>query len=162
VDARSGIARGPTQSTWRRLIQTLLAYEGQATDLDAVRFYQRDRWGMATDETASIELMALHAPSLSHPSDRTTHRKERVATIRERLRENGPTFIVLYGDYRDDYERMVGGQFDRASYPALFYGAVRRIAAIHLFWANRTSGAGSRCCGGSNPESQELTGFLYA
>jgi hypothetical protein len=80
-----GGRRPPTQSTWRRLMQALLAYKGEPTDMDAVSVYQRDRWGMREGETALIELMTLHAQSLSHASDRTTHREERVKTIGERL-----------------------------------------------------------------------------
>jgi|ERR1700736_808320 len=128
--------RPPTQSTWRRLIQALLAFKGEPTDLDAVRVYQRDRWGMSNDETASIELVALHAPSLSHASDRTAHREERVSTIQKRLFDNKPTFAIFYGGYRDEYERIVGDRFDADGF-AMCGPTVCALTPHPTAWLNR-------------------------
>ncbi len=101
-----------TQSTWRSLIQALLAFKGEPSDLESVRVYQRDRWGMLADETAVIELNALHAPSSAARVDRETHRPQRIRTIRERMAQFRPTFAVFYGNgYRPSYEQIVGGPF---------------------------------------------------
>jgi hypothetical protein len=102
----------PTQPTWRRLIQLLLAYQGKPADLEAVRSYQPKAWGAIDGETAVVELGALHAPSLRTKVDRKTYRDARIDVLGERLRNCGPTFAVFYGyDYQPDYERIVGGRF---------------------------------------------------
>jgi hypothetical protein len=104
--------RPPTQPTWRPLIQALLAFKGQPSALESVRSYQRDHWGMLADETAVIELNALHAPNNAAKVDRETHRPQRIRTIRERMVEYRPTFAIFYGkDYRPFYEQIVGSPF---------------------------------------------------
>src|ERR1700683_2398212 len=42
--------RPPTQTTWRRLIQLLLAFKDRESGLEAARFYQRDHLGTSDDE----------------------------------------------------------------------------------------------------------------
>jgi hypothetical protein len=102
-----------TQPTWRRLIQTMLAFEGLPARLDDVLRYQHDGWGCMSDDTAVIELGALHAPSLGAEVDRTTFRGERVAILRERLLEHPPIFALCYGyGFRKQFERVVGAVFD--------------------------------------------------
>ncbi len=101
--------RPPTQPTWRRLIQLLLAFQGKPTDLTAISLYQRDKWGTADGETAVAELSALHARNLAEESDRHRFRAERIATLTSRLRTFRPTFAVFYGlKYRAEYERIAG------------------------------------------------------
>lgn len=107
-----GSERPPTQSTWRRLIQLLLAFKGEATDMDTVARYQRDRLGCVRDETALIELSAHHAVNLSIWTDRTAYRDERIELIRSRLDEHHPRFVMFYGrTYRAEYERITGLPF---------------------------------------------------
>jgi hypothetical protein len=102
-----------TQSTWRPLIQALLAFKDEPSDLESVRCYQRDHWGMLADETAVIELNALHAPNNAAKVDRETFRPQRIRAIRERMAQYEPTFAVFYGkDYRTFYEEIVGTTFD--------------------------------------------------
>jgi len=94
------------------LIQLLLAFKGEATDMDAVARYQRDRLGCVSDETALIELSAHHAVTLGVWADRTAYRDERIELIRSRLDEHHPRFVVFYGrTYRSDYERVTGAPF---------------------------------------------------
>lgn len=64
-------------------MQVLLAYEGDRTDLEAVARYQRDRLGVASDETAIIELSAHHVVSTDVDVARSAHRNARVALIRQ-------------------------------------------------------------------------------
>jgi hypothetical protein len=107
-----GLDRPPTQPTWRRLIQLLLSYMGESTDLDAVARYQRDRLGASGDETAIIELSARHAVNMDVDVARRQHRDERIALIGSRLREHAPSFVVFYGrSYQVEYERVIGGPF---------------------------------------------------
>jgi hypothetical protein len=107
-----GLDRPPTQPTWRRLIQLLLSYKGEPTNLDAVARYQRDLLGAARAETAIIELSAYHAVSMDVQVDRTAHRSDRIALIQRRLDEHVPRFVVFYGrSYQAEYERVVGAPF---------------------------------------------------
>lgn len=101
--------RPPTQPTWRRLIQLLLAYKGEETDMDAVSRYQRQPWGSLRGETAVIEVAAIHSPKMSGV---VPFREERVAVIRERMVANRPRFALFYGtSYREIYEE-IAGRFD--------------------------------------------------
>lgn len=87
------------QSTWRPLIAMLLAYEGSTTyDVSAVREYQDDRWGRTDGDTAVLELSAVAAPSTSYADDlRQRHLPARTETLRKRIREHAPKFVVFYG-----------------------------------------------------------------
>jgi hypothetical protein len=105
--------RPPTQPTWRRLIQLLLAYKGLPTDLDSVRLYQRDQWGSKDGETALLEVSALHSPSLAISVDRESNRAHRIAILHARISEYAPAFVVCYGlGYREIYSQVVGAPFD--------------------------------------------------
>jgi len=107
-----GAERPPTQPTWRRLVQLLLAYKGEDTSLDAVARFQRDRLGAVGDETAVIELSAHHAVNMGIEVARTQHRDDRTALIRRRLDENEPTLAVFYRRmYQSEYQRVAGAPF---------------------------------------------------
>ena len=104
--------RPATQPTWRRVIQLLLSYKGEDTNLDAVARYQRDRLGAIGDETAVLELSAHHAVNIDVDVARTQYREERMALISRRMREYKPAFVVFYGrTYKAEYERVVGQPF---------------------------------------------------
>lgn len=107
----------PTQPTWRSLIQLLLAYLGRPADLEEVREYQREMWGMSHGETAVIELSALRATTLDVEVDRERHRAYRIDHIRARMLQYRPKFVLFYGlMYRKFYERIAGGVFNRAGF----------------------------------------------
>ncbi len=95
-----------------------LGYEGAPTGLEDIRRYQRDRLGRSDADTALIELSAVNAPSLSvEDPERESHRAERIATIRRRIEENTPKFVVFYGiGYCEEYEKVGGGPFDTDGY----------------------------------------------
>ena len=104
-----GSDRPPTQSTWRRLIQALLAFKGEPTDMDTVSRYQRNRFGSEDGETAVIELSALHAPNLQADVERTVHREARIGDLRQRIETHQPRFAIFYGTtYRSEYARVAG------------------------------------------------------
>jgi hypothetical protein len=65
----------------------MLAFEGNEATLKDVLRYQHDGWGCENDDTALIELNALHAPSLASEVDRAKYRDERIALVHERLVE---------------------------------------------------------------------------
>lgn len=101
------------QPTWRRLIQTMLGFEGHNATLEDVLRCQHEGWGCEDDDTALIEVNALHAPGLASDLDRTKYRNERIALVPERLTEYGPVFALFYGlTYREIYERIAGTPFD--------------------------------------------------
>jgi hypothetical protein len=99
------VERPPLQATWKQLIRMTLGYEGEPAGLDDIRRYQRDRLGRKDADTALIDLSAVNAPSLSiDVPERESHRVERIATIRRRMEENRPKFVVFYGtSYRKEY-----------------------------------------------------------
>lgn len=107
----------PMQPTWGHLIELVLGYEGEPADLDAVKTYQRSRWGSSDGDTASLVLSALHAPDLKADVPRRLHREQRVNTLRERLKQHAPTFVVFYGtSYSRDYERIADTNLIRNGY----------------------------------------------
>jgi hypothetical protein len=117
-DMRWLVEHPPLQATWKQLIRMALGYEEAPSDTEDVRRYQRDRLGRSDADTLLIELSAVNAPSLSaHVAERESHRAERIATIRRRMEENRPKFVVFYGvGYRGEYEKVVGGPFDGDGY----------------------------------------------
>lgn len=107
-------ARPPTQPTWRRLIQLLLSFKNQASDLESARLYQRDEWGSKNGETALIEAAAANSPKLSGV---VPHREARIATIRKHLEHAEPKFVVMYGlGYREIYAQIAGENFNANGY----------------------------------------------
>jgi hypothetical protein len=105
--------RPPTQATWRQLIRLLLSYKGEPTDIEAIRAYQRDKWGNSTGETCVIELSGLASPNLRTPQARTTFLSRRIERIREEALTHNPEFIVMYGvGQRKEWEQIAGTTFD--------------------------------------------------
>lgn len=102
--------QAPTQPTWRRLIQLLLAYKGRAaSSMSAVSEYQQIAWGSTRGETAVLELSALHAPNIEAQVERDQFREQRILTLAKEFQEHRPTFAVFYGrTYRAYYERIIG------------------------------------------------------
>jgi len=87
----------PTQSTWRQLIRLLLAYKGLSTDNDTIRRYQGAKWGTAGGESAVLELSSLAARNLGTPRDRHAFQRQRIETLRFKILEYKPAFVVMYG-----------------------------------------------------------------
>jgi hypothetical protein len=103
---------GKLQSTWRSLILLLMTFLNRPTDKESLRSYQRSEWGRTNGETCVIELSGLAANNLTVPRDRETFRQERIRVIRERMRENHPQLVVMYGTaQRQNWEKIAGGSF---------------------------------------------------
>lgn len=85
------------QPTWRPLILLLMTILNMPTDNEALRVYQRERWGKSDDETCVIDLSGSAASSYRVKVDRKTFRMERVESIREKIRAHEPKFVVMYG-----------------------------------------------------------------
>ena len=76
----------------------LMTFLERDTNNDALRTYQRDRWGrLSGGETCVIELSGLAANSLKAPIDHKLFRQKRVDLIRQRIRTYKPSLIVMYG-----------------------------------------------------------------
>lgn len=100
------------QSTWRSLLLLLMTYLGKSMDKDAVRDYQRDKWGRLDGETCVIELSGLAAHNFTVPRDRDSLRRERVAVLRERILQNSPELVVMYGTSEvEQWTTIAGGSF---------------------------------------------------
>ncbi len=108
-DLRWHTGMPPLQWTWRPLMLFLLAYLGRSTGNEALRAYQRDRWGRIKGETCVIELSAHAARSLATPSNRLAFRQERIETIRERIARHGPKLVLMYGKHSDEWARVADG-----------------------------------------------------
>jgi hypothetical protein len=102
--------RPKLQSTWRPLLLLLMTYLGKSTDRDALRNYQRDNWGRLDGETCVIELSGLAARNFTVPRDRESFRQERVAIIRERILQNSPELVVMYGMSEIEHWTKIAGK----------------------------------------------------
>jgi len=85
------------QPTWRRLILLLMGFLGKQTDNETLREYQSREWGRLNGETCVIELSGLAAHSFQVVRDRKSFRQTRIDLIRNRIREHGPRFVIMYG-----------------------------------------------------------------
>ena len=102
------------QRTWRSLILLLMTFLGKPSDNESLRAYQRDRWGMArVGETCVIELCAFAAKSYKVPIDRESFRRHRIETIRQRMLEHKPDFVIMYGaSDRKHWTEIAGGDLE--------------------------------------------------
>ena len=100
------------QPTWRPLILLLMTFLKKPADTESLRRYQRFEWGRANGETCLIELSGLAARSFAVSRDRETFRQERIEIIRERMRQNRPELVIMYGKtQRESWEKIAGGAF---------------------------------------------------
>jgi|SRR5271165_302020 len=115
--------RPSLQPTWRPLLLLLMKFLGKPTDKDSLRYYQRDRWGRLREgETCVIELSGLPANNVKVSGERTRKlfgkeeinviRNERIAFIRDQMRSERPTLVVMYGwGERKHWEEIAGRPF---------------------------------------------------
>lgn len=102
------------QPTWRPLMILLMAFLGKSIDNETLRTYQRDRWGSRSGETCVIELSGLAAASLKVDRDRESFREERIRVIKERMGENQPRLVVMYGMAQlDAWKEISGCRFEK-------------------------------------------------
>lgn len=120
------------QSTWARLIRTILGYEGKSSDntkIKEVKEYQLNHFLRDTSNSCSIELLPLPSPSMNkwiykNHSDlpylesryiyREKFASDRANTIKQRILEHQPKFVMFYGihpEYVAWWEYIAGRTF---------------------------------------------------
>ena len=113
------------QPTWNRLIRIVLAAQGQQTDRNRIREYQKTSLGRLDGDTCLLELLPLPSPSTQHwlysalsdlpyLVDRRTYRGQvaewRAAALRDRVARYQPRAVVFYGEsYHREYWTAIAG-----------------------------------------------------
>ncbi len=119
--------RPKIQSTWGKLIRTLLAIKGYSPTADQVRQYQRDGFGRITGKTCLLELLPLPSPSTNHwiygqhsqlpyLVDRDTYRKTllngRIKQLQQRITQYHPKVVLFYSfGYREYWQVIASVDF---------------------------------------------------
>ncbi len=108
--------RPQPQPTWRRLMLLLMTFLERSSDNDSMRYYQRDRWGrLSGGETCVIELSGLAANNLTVSRERDLFRKERIATILQRMRTYKPSFVIMYGKSEEKHWQEIANGGPRST-----------------------------------------------
>lgn len=112
------------QPTWKHLIRTVLTAEGQPSDAEAMRQYQKHVIGTVQGNTCLLELMPLPAPSvaswlygdistLPYLKNRKTYREFvaplRIAHLQNRILHYQPKAVMFYGSGYDSYWKSIAG-----------------------------------------------------
>jgi hypothetical protein len=113
------------QSTWRRLIQTVLSAEGRdSISVSTIRQYQAQELASRTGQTCLLELFPLPAPKVgtwpySHLAPEIPYlatraqykrhvKASRIDVLAQIIRNKHPAHVVLYGkSYEDDWSSLV-------------------------------------------------------
>ncbi len=120
------------QATWRPLMVLMMTFLSRPTDKDSLRYYQRDRWGALDGETCVIELSGLAAPSLKEAADTRAFLSGRIEFIRQRIRDNPPKLVVMYGKgQRASWERIAGSEFPPEPAPFVFIKKTALVFTPH-------------------------------
>ena len=88
------------QATWRPLMLFLMTVLGRESDTEALRTYQRTRWGQTKKaETCVVELSGIPAKSFAADADREEYLKQRVWAIRRKIMLSGhpPRVVLMHG-----------------------------------------------------------------
>lgn len=103
------------QRTWGRLMRLLASFYGADSDDTGLLAYQKNHWGMHGGDTCIIELLGLSAAGLHVEMDRKKqYQMERINTIREKLAENTPKTVVMYGfTGENSFQKLAGGTLIR-------------------------------------------------
>ena len=95
------------QNTWGSTIRLLLSFKNPTSipGEEAIRDYQKTRWGAQDGETVVAEIRGGRAKSDDHSNPwRDKYLMERIRIYRDRLMEHSPVFVLFYGSVK------VGGQ----------------------------------------------------
>lgn len=109
-------ASAGTQPTWAKLIWLLLSFKSEQATANATRAYQKDKLGRRDGETALLELSSIPAENNGVKTERDLYRPQRIHTLRERVIEHSPEFVVFYSPdakYRDAWNAIAGRSLER-------------------------------------------------
>ncbi|MDQ3930703.1 MAG: hypothetical protein M3328_16350 [Chloroflexota bacterium] len=125
------------QPTWAKLIRIALTADGQPSDRESVRRYQRDQLGRQGGLDCILELLPLPSPGLGHwkfypelankyPQlaylrNRETYTNHvapmRIAHLKARIEEHRPWAVVFYGSgYRHWWQQIARVEFNLAPF----------------------------------------------
>ncbi|MDT7542614.1 MAG: hypothetical protein QOE33_2518 [Acidobacteriota bacterium] len=112
------------QPTWRNLIRVFLTAEGQFSDNETMRHYQKTSWRTQSGETCLMELLPLPSPdatswlygeisTLPYLKNRETYEKyivgSRIAHLKDRITHYKPKAVIFYGTSYDNHWKKVVG-----------------------------------------------------
>jgi hypothetical protein len=118
------------QSTWRKLILTLLSYRGKdSITIEERKYFQEKNWGRLDSNNLLIELFPLPSPSIKDSiidknktnikflEDRETYYgksfiQDRIKYIREKIILFKPKVILFYSNLLMDYWRQIIGDIN--------------------------------------------------
>ena len=104
--------RAKLQPTWRPLMLFLMTALDRDSDKEALRAYQRTRWGQMGDgETCVIELSGIRTNGHAVEADRKEHLAQRIGAIRRKIKmgDTSPKVVVLHGlSARAEWEQIAG------------------------------------------------------
>jgi len=116
--------RAKLQPTWKHLIRIYLTAEGQPTDAEMMREFQKKVWGTKEGDTCLLELLPLPAPSIAswlygeistlpYLASRKTYREYvtplRIAHLQNRIRFYRPKAVIFYGSGYDSHWKRIAG-----------------------------------------------------
>ncbi|MGC8549868.1 MAG: hypothetical protein ACP5M4_09230 [Acidobacteriaceae bacterium] len=100
------------QSNWRPLMLFLMTVLGRESDTEALRAYQRTRWGQTKQaETCVVDLSGIPAKSFAAEADHEEYLKQRVWAIRRKMMLSGrpPKVVLMHGlAARAHWEEIAG------------------------------------------------------
>lgn len=121
------------QSTWGKLIRTLLVAQGIKPTTERVRQHQKAKLGRSDGDSALLELMPLPRPSMtewdydtwsdcpelnSFATYEVSVRPKRIAAIRKLIAGHAPRVVIFYGTgYTAHWEAIAGLPFPHGDYP---------------------------------------------
>jgi hypothetical protein len=133
------VDKAKIQSTWNKIIRTLLVAEGTEPTRALVRQYQIERLGRSDGDAALLELLPLPKPSMtawpyaawSNLPELATREayqasilQHRIASITGLINEYQPDAVVFYGiEFRAHWESIAGMAFPGGNYPRVVENA---------------------------------------
>lgn len=131
------------QNTWGSLIRLLLSFKNPTSipGEDAIRDYQKTRWGAHDGETVVAEIAGVRAKGAGHSNPwRDKYLMERIQVYRDRLNEHSPVFVLFYGNVevedREAYKMIVVEPFSELPGLVVFRKDGRVTPFAQYAWAN--------------------------
>jgi hypothetical protein len=133
------------QNTWVSLIRLLLSFKNPTTipGDDAIRDYQKVRWGAQDGETVVAEIAGVRAKDVGHSNPwRNKYLMERIQVYRDRIREHSPDFVLFYGNVKvgnqDAYKMIVEEPFSELPGLMVVRKAGRETSFAQYAWSELT------------------------